>query len=106
MEIRHISEMTKGWFVGNFQPTGLTTTACEVAIKQYKAGDREAAHFHRIATEVTAVVSGSIQMCGKIFYEGDIIILSPGETTDFLALTDTTNVVVKIPGANNDKYIV
>mgnify|MGYP004635474661 CR=1 FL=1 len=36
---------------------------------------------------------------------GDIIVMEPNEATDFECLQDgTTNVVVKIPGANNDKY--
>ena len=34
------------------------------------------------------------------------IVIEPGEATDFRALTDATNVVVKVPGALNDKFIV
>ena len=41
----------------------------------------------------------------KIYTTGDIIIIEPNESTDFLALTNTTNVVVKIPGTQNDKYL-
>ena len=37
---------------------------------------------------------------------GDIIVVEPGDITSFAALEDTVNVVVKIPGANNDKYLV
>lgn len=32
--------------------------------------------------------------------------MEPGDVTDFQALTDVINVVVKIPGANDDKYEV
>lgn len=32
--------------------------------------------------------------------------MEPGEATDFYAVTDAENVVVKLPGANNDKYEV
>ena len=38
--------------------------------------------------------------------EGDIIVAEPDDATDFTSLTDSMNVVVKIPGANNDKYLV
>ena len=31
--------------------------------------------------------------------------INPGQSTDFKALTDVTTVVVKIPGANDDKYL-
>ena len=32
--------------------------------------------------------------------------MEPGDATDFEALEDAENVVVKLPGANNDKYLV
>ena len=45
-------------------------------------------------------------MFDKIFTEGDIIVVEPGDCTDFLALEDTICTVVKYPGAKNDKYLV
>jgi hypothetical protein len=101
----HLSEMVKGWFVGNFDPCMLRTRDCEVAVKQYTAGSYEAAHHHRIAMEITVIVSGTVRMMGCEWSAGDIIVVEPSESTDFLAITDTVNVVVKVPGANNDKYI-
>lgn len=101
-----LENMVKGWFVGGFDPTAFKTDACEVAVKHYKAGDYEAPHFHKVATEITVIVSGAVEMCGKQWSEGDIIVLSPGEITEFHALTDAINVVVKLPGALNDKFIV
>ena len=99
-----LADMVKGWFVGAFSPTALQTDACEVAVKHYRAGDREDVHHHRIATEVTVVVSGEVRMCGRDWKAGDIVVIAPGEATDFEALTDAVNVVVKLPGALGDKY--
>lgn len=46
-------------------------------------------------------------MNGTEYASGDIIVMEPGEATDFECLEDgTTNVVIKYPGANNDKYEV
>ncbi len=98
--------MTKGWFVGNFEPTLYKTNDVEVAVKEYKAGDFEGKHFHKIATEITVVISGVVLMNGIEYKAGDIIIIEPNEVADFKALTNSKNVVVKLPGANNDKYIV
>ncbi|PUA41893.1 hypothetical protein C5U62_29020 [Pseudomonas protegens] len=98
--------MIKGWFVGGFKPTAFSTEACEVGVKVYKAGDSEVAHYHKIATEITLILSGSVSMCGQTWTEGDIITLEPGDVTAFEALTDATTVVVKVPGALNDKYVV
>lgn len=106
MNHTHLEDMVKGWFVGGFSPAALQTKACEVAVKQYKAGESELAHYHKIATEVTLVLSGRVRMAGREWSAGDIVTLEPGEITDFLALTDALNVVVKVPGALNDKYAV
>lgn len=104
MRTARIDEMIKGWFVGNFEPTLYRTEDVEVAVKKYRAGDAEGTHYHKIATELTVIVSGSVCMNGTTYQEGDIIIMEPGDVTDFRALTDAVNVVVKIPGAKNDKY--
>ena len=105
MKIAKLSDMKKGWFIGNFDPTLFKTNDCEVAVKTYKKGDYEAKHYHKIATEYTCIISGRVKMNGIEYKAGDIIVMEPGEATDFESLEDgTTNVVVKMPGANNDKY--
>lgn len=105
MKSANLNEMTKGWFVGDFSPTLYSTRDCEVAVKSYSAGDKEQKHFHKIATEITVIVSGRVRMAGREWGPGDIVLLEPGEATDFEALTDTVNVVVKLPGAKDDKYV-
>ena len=105
MKYTQLDAMTKGWFVGAFAPTAYATEACEVGLKHYKAGEVEAAHYHKIATEITLVVSGRVRMVDREWSDGDIITLAPGEITDFEALTDAACVVVKTPGALNDKYL-
>lgn len=106
--MRHarLEAMVKGWFAGPFEPAVLALAGCEVAVKHYRAGEREAAHVHRLATEVTVVVSGRIRMAGREWQAGDIVVLEPGEATGFEALTDAVNVVVKAPAVLGDKYLV
>lgn len=97
--------MVKGWFVGKFTPTVLSTNDVEVAVKRYKKGDYEASHYHKIATEITVIVSGRVRMNNIEYGPDDIIVMEPNESTDFECLEDNTvNVVVKFPGVNNDKY--
>lgn len=100
-----LEDMFRGWFVGDFQPTAFNTDACEVAIKQYKKGDYESAHYHKIATEITVILSGEVKMNAQHWKSGDILVIEPGEKTDFQALADTVTIVVKVPGAKQDKYI-
>ena len=103
-KIARLDAMTKGWFIGNFTPTLFATEAVEVAIKEYPAGFSEEWHYHKIATEFTVIVSGEVAMNGHHYQKGDIIVIPPGEGTDFRALTDVVTTVVKLPGATSDKY--
>lgn len=104
MRTANLQAMHKGWFVGDFTPTVFATPQCEMAIKRYRAGEAEGAHVHRIATEITVVVSGRVRMNGREFGPDDIVILDPGTPSDFVALEDTVTAVVKVPCAAGDKY--
>ena len=97
--------MTRGWFVGDFEPTALSTTVCEAAVKRYKKGDQEEAHFHAIATELTLVLDGFACFSGHEVGPGGIVVVEPGEVLLFEAVTDVTTVVVKVPSAPTDKHL-
>jgi mannose-6-phosphate isomerase-like protein (cupin superfamily) len=99
-----LGQFTKGWFVGNFSPTILPSNDVEVAVKHYRAGESEAAHYHKVATELTLIVSGRVRMSGEEVGPGEIIRIEPGQATDFVPLTDATTVVVKMPCVSGDKY--
>ena len=106
MKTYRLHDMVGGWFVGDFTPTALGSAGCEVAYKRYRAGIGEVAHVHRIATEVTAIISGRVRMNAVDYEAGTIVVIGPGEATDFRALEDTVTVVVKIPSLRHDKYPV
>lgn len=105
MEKFNLDDFFKGWFVGNFEPSLLKTNDVEVGIKKYKAGDEEGYHHHKIATEFTVIVEGTVIMDGKTYTSGDIVKIPPPVSTNFKAITDVITVVVKIPGASDDKYL-
>ena len=44
-------------------------------------------------------------MNGIKYFDDDIIVIEPLDKTDFECLTDVITVVVKYPGANDDKYV-
>ena len=106
MEHKKLGEMVKGWFVGEFEPCAFSTSECEVAVKRYQSGDIEKAHYHKIATEVTLILNGRVRMLSQEWGDGDIITLSPGDVTDFKAMTDVVTIVVKVPSVQGDKYEV
>lgn len=106
MKLHKLKDMFKGWLVGNFEPSLYKTDDVEVAVKNYKAGEMDERHYHKIATEITIISDGKVRMNGTIYVSGDIITIEPGEATDFEALEDTTTTVIKIPCVKDDKYIV
>lgn len=100
------SDLIKGWFVGNFIPTIYETDVCEVALKRYKAGYCDDIHIHKIATEITFVVEGTVKFNNVKYSKGDIIKIEPNESSEFVVLTDAITVVVKLPSVKNDKYVI
>lgn len=106
MKLNNIKDFTRGWFIGNFEPSLIKTNDVEVAYKEYKTGDKEAKHFHKIATEITVIISGEVSMNDVLFTTGDVITTKPGEVVEFKCLADTKTMVVKYPGASDDKYEV
>lgn len=106
MKRARLDDMTKGWFVGGFDPAALRTDACEVAVKRYRAGTEEAAHVHRVAVEVTLILEGEVEMAGERCCSDDILVVEPGDPSSFRALTDAVLVVVKMPSVAGDKYEV
>ncbi len=102
----HINDMVKGWFVGDFSPSILKSKSFEAGVKEYKKGDKESNHMHKVGTEITVVVRGKVIMCDRVISEGEMILMRPGIATSFEALEDTITFVVKTPSAIGDKYSV
>jgi hypothetical protein len=106
VKVDALSGMVGGWFVGDFSPTLLNTNEAEVACKKYKRGDSERRHVHKVATELTLIVSGRVRMNGREIGAGEIVTLLPGESSDFQVIEDAVTVCVKIPSVKGDKYFV
>lgn len=106
MKISRLESMRGGWFVGDFQPSLFTTPHAEIAVQHFAAGDCAPAHYHKVAQEITVIISGLAMMNEILLVAGDIAVVPPGETVTFTALEATTTVVVKTPSVMEDKYII
>ena len=102
----HLDTFTRGWIVGDFDPSIIRTKDFEFMVRHYVAGEHEAAHVHKAADEITVVVSGEFTMNGEALTAGDIVHLKPGESVDFTCLADGATAVVKTPSIIGDKYLV
>lgn len=96
--------MVKGWFVGDFSPTALQTEQCEVSVRAYTKGQQEPSHHHKVATEVTLVISGHVAMAGIEVRAGEGVVLEPNDASAFEALEDSLLCIVKVPSVKGDKY--
>jgi mannose-6-phosphate isomerase-like protein (cupin superfamily) len=104
VKIYNLNDFIKGWIIGDFEPSIVRTKDFEVSIKEYKAGDKESAHTHKLADEYTCIASGAVLMNGTTYKKNDIIHIAKGESTDFTAITDVITVVIKMPSVMGDKY--
>ena len=106
MELFQLKDFTGGWIIGNFLPAIENRNDFEISIKNYKTGDKEKAHLHKLAVEYTVIAKGRVKMNNQIIEEGTIIRIDKNESTDFEVLEDAITVIVKTPSVKNDKYIL
>jgi hypothetical protein len=102
----NLKDFTKGWIIGDFEPTIFGTKDFEISIKYYNKNDFENEHYHKIAKEWTCVLNGKVQFNNQIFEKDSIILVNPYQKIKFKALENSTTVVIKIPSVKGDKYII
>ena len=98
--------MSRGWFIGDFEPSALRTKNFEVGVGHHKKGEIWDKHYHKLATEITLILDGKIQINDEIFVKGDILIIDPNEVAAPVFLEETNYVVIKTISDKNDKHIV
>lgn len=99
-----LSEMKRGWFIGNFFPSVLKTDLFEVGIMNHKKGEEWPKHFHAEATEYNVLLKGSMTVNGQLIKSGDIFILEKNEPCKPIFIENCTIVCVKVPSIPGDKY--
>ncbi len=106
MQVLKLEQFTKGWVVGDFEPSIIRTKDFEVSVRYYEAGDSEAEHIHKIATEITIIASGVFEMNGTRLVAGDVVALEPGQSAWFKCIESGSNTIIKTPSVIGDKYPV
>jgi hypothetical protein len=93
----------RGWFIGDFDGAAYRTKDFEVTY-QKNLRSQTASHVHKIAYEITLVISGR-QICnGEMFIAGDICVLEPGDISQIEYLEETEVVTIKTPSVPSDKH--
>lgn len=106
MKVLKIKDYTRGWIIGDITPAVLQTKAFEFCVKDYATGDSEAAHVHKVATEISVVVTGSFKMNDTVLKKGDVLVMEPNDVGQFSCLENGSIAVVKVPSVKGDKYVI
>jgi hypothetical protein len=101
-----LNDFKLGWVVGNFEPSLIKTKDFEVCVKYFTKGEVEPAHYQRIATEITIMVSGEAILGDLHVVAGDVIQIDPLEVAAFEALSDVALVAIKYPSIPEDKVVI
>jgi len=100
-----LENFTRGWMVGDFEPTVMKLKSFEFGVKKYQKGDVDQRHMHKQAEEITVIISGLFKIEGRIIKEGDIILIEKNEAVDFECLETGYTAVIKAPSVKDDKYL-
>ena len=106
MQVGKLTDMWRGWVIGDFEPSLLKTQDFEVGILLHPKGERWAAHYHKLGTEYNILIEGSMRVCDTELVAGDTFIIEPGEVADPTFHEDCRIVCIKVPGNSKDKYLV
>ena len=104
MQVYAVDNLKGGWFVGDFVPTCYKTSACEVSYKTHTAGEYWASHYHKLADEINYLISGEMEINGVQLLAPCVFVIPKGEISRPIFKTDVHLIVVKVPGALDDKY--
>lgn len=106
MNITKLKDYTRGWLIGNFEPSILRTEDFEVGVLTHKKGENWPAHYHKESIEYNVLISGRMIIQGKELNSGDVFVFDKNEIADPVFLEDCVVVCVKVPSIPSDKYKV
>ena len=104
MKLSNIKDMTRGWFIGDFEPSILRTKDFEVGVLTHKKGEVWPKHYHALSTEYNLLIEGRMTVQGTQINPGDIFIFEPMEIADPVFHEDCKVLCVKVPSVIGDKH--
>lgn len=104
--MRHfnIKNFDRGWIIGNFDNSVLKTEEFELGIKNYKSGEFNPNHLHKLSKEINFIVSGIVKFNEEYFGAGDVVVVEENECSFFECIEDCCIVVARNKSISTDKY--
>lgn len=101
-----LSDMHRGWLIGNFEPSVLKTDLFEVGVLTHVKGEEWPNHYHALATEYNVLIEGSMTVNNRLIEVGDIFIFDKMEACKPTFHEDCKILCIKIPSIPGDKHEV
>ena len=105
-QIWNTIEFTRGWFIGDFTPSIISTQAFEVGNLTHRKGETWGYHYHKEATEYNLLLEGSMILNGRKLEAGTFFINYPNEIACPIFVEDCNVLCVKVPSVPSDKYVI
>lgn len=106
MKFSHLQDYTRGWLIGDFEPSLMRTSEFEIGVLTHKKNEVWPAHYHKVADEYNVLVSGSMLINNTLVEPGTVFHVEKGEVAHPQFLEDCVVVVIKTPSVIGDKYVV
>ena len=99
-----LENMTRGWLIGNFEPSILKTDLFEVGYLKHPKGQVWPPHLHKDADEYNIVIKGLLSINNEMINQGEVFIIPKNMLTSAKFLEDCEILCIKVPSNTKDKY--
>jgi mannose-6-phosphate isomerase-like protein (cupin superfamily) len=100
------NKYTRGWLIGNFEPSILKISDFELGILSHKKNEKWPFHYHKYCREINILLKGRMIINNISINTGDVFIFDNNVISCPLFLDDCIVICIKIPSIPNDKEII
>jgi mannose-6-phosphate isomerase-like protein (cupin superfamily) len=101
-----VNNYTRGWLIGNFEPSIRKETEYEVGLLNHKKNEKWAFHYHKESTEINILLSGKMVINNKELKAGHVFIFDKNIIACPIFLDNCKIICIKIPSVPGDKMII
>ena len=106
VKVSEMSEMHRGWFIGDFEPSVYKTKDFEVGYLRHSKGEKWDYHYHAKSVEINYLIKGKMKINSKLINQGQIFTFEKYALSVPEFLEDCEIICVKIPSEPKDKIIL
>lgn len=105
--VKHsMTNMHRGWFIGDFLPSVHRTSGLEVGYLVHKQGEKWPVHYHEHMKEINYLIRGHMTINNRELRAGDIFVFEKGCLAAPTFHEDCELICVKLPSVPGDKIIL